>query len=235
MPCPADCAGTTATRISACLTVRYIILLLHFLHQFDAVQNFSFTRLFQFPRQHEFIQDTVDLAKVEDNVEFADIAKVGIQQFDKQVNRLQIAEFIVRLVHGNGEKEAGIPPINELVGIVFNKVGILLVAGRHEAMDFGFNADLFRFARRGGPRLRHVRRGHVPLGQARLALTVLEQKKSNLCVCRSGRKWLGVREGVVVVVVVVQMRVAVPSQESVLVSAHAANGARLSATLRTIS
>jgi hypothetical protein len=60
------------------------------------------------------------------------------------MNRLQIRQFVIRNIDGNGEEQACIlSPVNEFVGIVFNEVGILLVMGSHKLMNFGLNASLF--------------------------------------------------------------------------------------------
>ncbi len=106
--------------------------LFHFLHGLDSIQNFSFRALFHFPRQHEFIQYTVHFIEIKDNIQFTYIGKVTIQEFDKQVHRFQIRQFIVGNVHGNGKEESCISSVNELVGIVFNKVCILFITSRHQ-------------------------------------------------------------------------------------------------------
>ena len=53
--------------------------LFHFLKQLDPLQNFSFTRLLYFPRQHVFVQNTINFVKVEYNVQLTNIAEVAVQ------------------------------------------------------------------------------------------------------------------------------------------------------------
>lgn len=69
--------------------------LFHFFKQLDPLQNFSFTRLLYFPRQHVFVQNTINFVKVENNVQLTDIAEVAVQQFNKQMNSLKIAQLII--------------------------------------------------------------------------------------------------------------------------------------------
>ena len=77
------------------------------------------------------------------------------------MNSLQVTQFIVSDVHSNGEEESRVSSVNELVGIVFNKVCVLLVAGCHETVYFGLNARLFSFG--GGGATGLLRRwGHIP-------------------------------------------------------------------------
>jgi len=78
--------------------------LLHLFQQPDSIQDFPFTRLFNLPRKHIFIQNTVNLVKIEDNIQLANIAKVTIQQFYKQMHRLEITQLIIRKVHRDCEE-----------------------------------------------------------------------------------------------------------------------------------
>ena len=165
---------TTTTTTTTRLKVLFTLSLLHLFEHFDPLQYLSLTRFFQLPRQHEFIQNTVNLVEIKDNIQFTHVAKVRVEEFDKQMNRFQVGQFIVRHVHGNGKKEASVSPINEFVGIVFNKVGVFLVAGRDEAVTFGLDADLFGFGVGSGGAARRLGVGwDVPLGQTCLALTIL--------------------------------------------------------------
>ena len=150
------------------------LYLLRLFHELDSVQDFSLARLFNFARQHELVKNAIDLVKVKDNIELTDIGKVTVQQLDKQVNRFQVAQFILRHIHGNGKEQASIPPINELVIVVFNKIRVFLVAGRHQAMDFGFDANLFEFHAVAAAVGIVIGWLDIPLRQTSLALAILQ-------------------------------------------------------------
>jgi hypothetical protein len=149
-------------------------VLLHLFQQLDPIQNLPFARLLNLPRQHEFVQNGIHLVEIKDNVQFTHIGKEGIQQFHKQMYRLQVRKLIVGQIHGNRKKQTRVPPVNEFVGIVLNEIGVLFIPGRDEAVHFGFDAGLFGFARRGGSTNVGCRRGNVPFGQAGFALAVLQ-------------------------------------------------------------
>lgn len=73
-----------------------------------------------------------------------------------------------------------IATVDELVIIVFNKVGILLVAGRNKTVHFGLNADLFRFDAGGGSTRRLCGRRRVPFTKTSFTLSILQQEETNL-------------------------------------------------------
>ena len=55
---------------------------------------------------------------------------------------LQVAKLVVADVHGDGEEQAGVSAVDDLVGGVFDEVGVLLIAGGDEPMDLGFYPGL---------------------------------------------------------------------------------------------
>ena len=59
---------------------------------------------------NDLIENVVSLCRIEDNIEFADVGEVGIEEFHKQVNRLEVGKFIVLNVHRNREEDSeGLP------------------------------------------------------------------------------------------------------------------------------
>jgi hypothetical protein len=50
--------------------------LFHLFQKFDSIKNFSFGGFLHLPRQNEFVQNTVYLAEIKDNVKFAHVAGV---------------------------------------------------------------------------------------------------------------------------------------------------------------
>ena len=73
---------------------------------------------------------------------------------------LKVAELVVVDVYGDGKEKASVPPVDELVVVVLDEVGVLLVAGGDEAVDLALDPDLLclRAGARGG------RWRNVPLG-----------------------------------------------------------------------
>lgn len=58
------------------LCVRVCVSLFNFFQRFDSIQYFSFARFFHFTSQHEFIQYTIDLVEIKNNIQFTNIAKI---------------------------------------------------------------------------------------------------------------------------------------------------------------
>ena len=154
--------------------------LLQLFQKLDTVQDFPFRRFLHFPRQHEFVENTVNLVEVEDNIQLANVGKVGIQEFYKQVDGFQVGEFVLLNVHGDGKEQTRISSIYEFVAIVFDKVCVFFVAGCHQSVNLGFNAGLLRFGCRGRSRGRCRRWRNIPFRQSGFPLSILEQKEPNL-------------------------------------------------------
>ena len=57
----------------------------------------------------------------------------------------QIAQFVVGNVNSNGEKQTGISSVDELVGGIFDEIGVLFVTGGDQPMDLGFYPCLLGF------------------------------------------------------------------------------------------
>ena len=76
------------------------------------------------------------LVKVEDEIELADVAKEGIEDLDKEMDRLEIGQFVVVGVDAETKKEACVPTVDDLEVAELDKVGLVfLVPGGDEAMD----------------------------------------------------------------------------------------------------
>lgn len=54
------------------------------------------------------------LVKVEDQIEFTDIAKEGIQDLDKKVDRLQVGQLVVVGINAQTKEEASIATVDDL-------------------------------------------------------------------------------------------------------------------------
>ena len=87
----------------------------------------------------------------------------------------------VKRGHPQERQAVGLGPVPTKTRTHLDEVGVLAVAADDELVDLGLHAELLRL----------VGRRHVPLGQPRLALPVLEQQEADLWV--GGRWVIGVR------------------------------------------
>lgn len=110
------------------------------------------------------------LVEVEDDVELADVGELLVQQLDEQVDGLEPEQLVGREVHAQDEEESGVAAVDEFVVAELDEVGVLGVARHDEAVDLGLQSRL----------LLVLGRRHVPLGQPRLALAVLQQEEADL-------------------------------------------------------
>jgi hypothetical protein len=173
------------------------------------------------------------LVEVEYEVELAHVAEEAVQHLHEQVDGLQVRKLVVRHVHAEGEEQARVPAVDDLVraelrgsdamtgkesdrergqcndadsneisdwrsgveGVAavsmasgyipgkagpsfwsthLHEVGELGVSRGNQSVNLIFNLSLVRLLD-----------GNIPLGQARLPLTILQQEEPNL---RSQRK-----------------------------------------------
>eukprot|EP00307_Rebecca_sp_RCC1486_P009812 CAMPEP_0119409604 /NCGR_PEP_ID=MMETSP1335-20130426/2856_1 /TAXON_ID=259385 /ORGANISM="Chrysoculter rhomboideus, Strain RCC1486" /LENGTH=202 /DNA_ID=CAMNT_0007434005 /DNA_START=307 /DNA_END=913 /DNA_ORIENTATION=+ len=134
----------------------------------DAPEDGRFGRLLYLTREEELIEDHVHFVKVEHQVELAHVAKELVKHLDKEVDRLEESELVVARIDAQGEEEASIPSVDELVLTELHEVGELGVTARHEPMDLALNLVLLIVGVRA-----------VVLRQAGLTLPVLQQDKLN--------------------------------------------------------
>jgi hypothetical protein len=156
--CIYECLKESITANGLLCFCKTKILLLHLFHVLDSIQNFSLARFFDFPSQHELIQYGINLVEIKDNIQFTNIAEVTVQELHKQMDGFQVGQFIVVHIHRNREEKTRVSSVDELVVVVFNEIGVFLVAGCDKSVHFGFNAGLLRFHRGSAAALRW----HVP-------------------------------------------------------------------------
>lgn len=109
-------------------------------------------RLLNLASQKHLIQNSIHFVKVEDEVEFADVAEEGVEDLDEEVDGLEVGELVVIRVDARAEEEAGVAAVDDLVVSELDKVGlVLLVARRHEAVYLSLELDLLLVAERGVP------------------------------------------------------------------------------------
>jgi hypothetical protein len=140
----------------------------------EAGEDDLFASLLDLAGEEDLVKDGVDLVKVEDEVELADVAEEGVEDLDEEVDGLEVGELVVVCVDAGAEEEAGVAAVDDLVGAELDKVGlVLLVAGRDEAVHLALELDLLVVAV-----------GSVPLGEPGLASV-----KGGICVSwEAGRR-----------------------------------------------
>lgn len=100
-------------------------------------QNNLLTCLLNLARQEHLIQNSIHLVEVEDQIQLAHVAEEGVEDFDEEVDRLQVCELVVVGVDAGAEEEACVPAVDDLGALAeLDEVGLVfLVAGRDEAVD----------------------------------------------------------------------------------------------------
>lgn len=115
-------------------------------------QHDLLARLLNLPREEHLVQNSVDLVKVEDEVQLADVAEEGVEHLDEEVDGLEEGELVVVCVDAGAKEEPGVAAVDDLVVAELDKVGlVLLVAGRDEPVDFALELDLLLVAEGGVP------------------------------------------------------------------------------------
>ena len=115
-----------------------------------------------FTVKNDFIEGSVSLVEVIDQIEFTDIAKVAVEDFHKEVDCLQTRQFRVVEIDAHNEEKTDVSAVNKLVIAVLHKVGIAVVAGVQKAINI--DCELL---------LLFVSVGNIPLGKSGLSNTVL--------------------------------------------------------------
>eukprot|EP00429_Kryptoperidinium_foliaceum_P079020 CAMPEP_0176223902 /NCGR_PEP_ID=MMETSP0121_2-20121125/20982_1 /TAXON_ID=160619 /ORGANISM="Kryptoperidinium foliaceum, Strain CCMP 1326" /LENGTH=214 /DNA_ID=CAMNT_0017563147 /DNA_START=30 /DNA_END=671 /DNA_ORIENTATION=+ len=139
--------------------------LVHGLHRRDDVLRRGVGDL---PGQEELVQDVVHLVKVEDEVQFAHISEVAVEDLHEQVDQLQGAQLVVVDVHAEDEEHAGIPPIDDLVVPVLQEISVPGVPRHDGPVDLRLDLELFAGVE-----------GDVPLRQSGLPLAILQEDEAD--------------------------------------------------------
>lgn len=83
---------------------------------FQSGQDDLFTSFLDFAGEKDLVEDGIDLVKVEDEIEFTDIAKELIEDLDKEMDGFEIGEFVVVGVDTDTEEQAGVAAVDDLGG-----------------------------------------------------------------------------------------------------------------------
>lgn len=87
-----------------------------FIQMFQPGQDDLFTSLLDLAGEKDLVEDGIDLVKVEDEIEFTDIAKELIEDLDEEMDGFEIGEFVVVGVDTDTEEQAGVAPVDDLGG-----------------------------------------------------------------------------------------------------------------------
>jgi hypothetical protein len=112
-------------------------------------QHNSFTRLLNFARKENLIQNRIHLVKIKHQIQLTHIPKKGVEHFHKEVDSLQVCELVVVCVDAGAEEQTCVPTVHDFGGLPeFDEVGLVfLVPGGYEAVDLG---GMLGRERRGG-------------------------------------------------------------------------------------
>lgn len=99
-------------------------------------QNDLFARLFNLARKKHLVEDSVYLVKVEDQVQFADVAEESVEDLDEEVDSLEVGQLIVIGVDTRAEEEACVATVDDLVVAKLDEVGLVFLVTRcYKPMD----------------------------------------------------------------------------------------------------
>lgn len=110
--------------------------LLQLIQMLKSRQHYLLARLLDLAGQEDLVENCVDLVKVEDQVQLADVAEEGVEDLDEEVDGFEVGQLVVVGVDAGAEEQARVPPVDDLVVAKLDKVGlVLLIAGSDEAVD----------------------------------------------------------------------------------------------------
>lgn len=89
-----------------------------------------FARLLDLAREEHLVEDSVHFVKVEDQIEFADVAEEGVENLDKEVDGLEIGQFIVVGVDARAEEETCVATVDDLVVAELDEIGLVFLVTR---------------------------------------------------------------------------------------------------------
>jgi len=77
------------------------------------------------------------LVEIKHQIQFTNVSEKLIQHFDKEMDRLQVCEFVVVGVYACAKEQTGVAAVDYFGGAAeFYEIGLVfLVAGGHETVD----------------------------------------------------------------------------------------------------
>jgi len=95
------------------------------------LQNLCLTSFSDLSSKEHLIHNCVDLVKVEDQVQLADVVEIFVQHLHKVVDSLKVVKVIVADVHTNAEVEASVSAVDNFEVPEFDKVCVLCISHSH--------------------------------------------------------------------------------------------------------
>jgi len=134
----------------------------------NCLQDVLFARFLDVATQQQFIQHEISLFKIENNIEFADGAKVFIEQLDVAMDDFQREEFVIGVFNGAAKIQRRISFVDDLEILPLQKRAHLRFARQDGGNEF--SRDFF---------LHFILMRHVPFLQSQLALSAEEKHELN--------------------------------------------------------
>ena len=78
----------------------------------EARKHVRLARLLDLAREEHLVEHSAHLVEVEHEIQLAHILKVRVEDFDKQVDRLEVCQLVVLCVDARAEVQARIPAIH---------------------------------------------------------------------------------------------------------------------------
>lgn len=82
---------------------------------FQPRQHHILTRLLHLSSQEHLIQNRINLIKIKDQIQLADIPKKRIEDFNKEVDGFEVSELVIVGVDADAEEKPGIAAVDDFV------------------------------------------------------------------------------------------------------------------------
>jgi len=94
------------------------------------------TCLPDFASQEHFVNDSVHLVEIKDQVQLADVVEVFVQYFDEIMNCFQVHQIVILDVDAYAKVEPRVPPVHDLEVSELHEVGVFCISDRNDGMNF---------------------------------------------------------------------------------------------------
>ena len=131
-------------------------------------EDLGLTGFPDFTGEEHLVDHGIDFVEVENQVQFADVVEILVENFDEVVDGLEIHEVVVAHVDADAKVESSVSSINDLEIPKLDEVGVFGVSDGDARVDFLDQLLLFV-----------VVEIHVPFGQTSLSRAVLNQDEPN--------------------------------------------------------
>ena len=140
-------------------------------------EDLGLTGFPDFAGEEHLVDDGIDFVEVENQVQFADVVEILVEDFDEVVDGLEIHEVVVADVDADAKVESRVSSVHDLEVSKLDEVGVFGVADGDAGVHLLDQFLLFV-----------VVEIHVPFGQTSLSRPVLNQNEAyHLADCPSER------------------------------------------------